>query len=144
MALDTSGEWWTGTDESDIDAYLVGYMGESHAIDEVVHATCVCGAKEFLVDADGEQGCVVRTCPDCGVEHAMCDSAEYLADSELDRGACVCGRDRLELAVGFVRRGDGSISWLAVGARCVHCGVLASPADWKIDYAPSGHLPTQV
>ena len=144
MAIDTTGEWWVGTGEDDIDTYLELLMADVHPISEVVHATCGCGSRVFTVSADADEGCVIRACSSCTKEHPVCDSGEYVEDSDLEGVVCQCGDERFELAVSFSRRDDGSIRWLAVGVRCVACGVLGSPADCKIDYSPSEHLTAQV
>ncbi|MBN2193608.1 MAG: hypothetical protein JW751_12395 [Polyangiaceae bacterium] len=46
--------------------------------------------------------------------------------------------------MGFSHHDDGSIKWVTVGTRCVACGILGVPAEWKIDYEPSDHLYGQV
>ena len=53
-------------------------------------------------------------------------------------------RKFFELVVGFSHRDDGTVKWITVGLRCVDCGILDSPVDWKIDYSPASHLYDQV
>jgi hypothetical protein len=44
--------------------------------------------------------------------------------------------------VGFARRPSQEIRWISIGLRCLACGTLGAYADWKIGYAPTGHLLT--
>jgi hypothetical protein len=76
----------------------------------------------------------------CGTAAFIGDSDEYWGDAEPEPVQCHCGGDAFELAVGFSFRADEEVRWITVGARCVACGALSSPVDWKIDYAPTDHL----
>jgi hypothetical protein len=140
MSIDDSGEHWIGTEAADIDEYLRAYTADSYPVDRIVHSTCTCGHTAFRMLVDADEGCVQRTCSSCGGSQLICDSAEYWDEAEPEEAVCPCGAEFFEVAVGFSHREDGSVKWITVGQRCVKCGVLGSPVDWKIDYAPTHHL----
>jgi hypothetical protein len=82
-----------------------------------------------------EQGAAVRVCAACGLEHPIGDSAEYLAEAELEQATCVCGKDVFEVVVG-VSLYDGSedVRWLYIGCRCPACGLTGCYGDWKNEF----------
>jgi hypothetical protein len=141
MAIDKSGKFWTGAGASDIDEYL-GALTASNApaTDRYVHAACVCGSAAFGLAVDNDEGCAQRTCTRCKTKHLICDSADSVADAELEPVTCPCGGKEFQICVGFAHRDDRSIKWVYIGHRCTRCGVLASSVDWKVDYAPAEHL----
>ena len=142
MAIDTSGEYWVGSESADIDEYLRSFTSDGYPADKFVHARCTCGAGQFalLAGADVAQ----RTCIACAAAHFICDSGEFWDEAEPEAVGCPCDGTTYEVAVGFSHRDDGSIKWITVGVRCVRCGILGAAADWKIDYEPSAHLYDQV
>ena len=144
MTIDTSGDFWKGSGAADIDEYLAAYTEDQYPADRFVHAKCTCGATGFRLEVDPDESTAKRICTSCGAEVLMLDSAEYWEESEPAVVECACGSDVHEVAVGFSHRDDGSIKWVTVGVRCISCGVLGSPADWKIDYDPTEHLYVQV
>lgn len=144
MAIDTSGDYWKGTDPSDIDEYLADYTREQYPADRCVHAKCACGADSFQLEVDPDESTAKRVCASCAAEALMLDAAEYWEDSAPAVVECACGSTIHEVAVGFSHREDGSVKWVTIGVRCVGCGILGSPADWKIDYDPTEHLYQQV
>jgi hypothetical protein len=144
MVLDTSGRWWRGTEFADLIAYLRALTADGYPVAEVRQAGCRCGGKVFRLLCDPDEGCAQRVCTRCG-EHAFIgDSAEYWADAEPEPVLCPCGSDEGEVGVGFSERGGGEVRWITIGHRCARCGVLGSPVEWKIDYAPTAHLRAQV
>jgi hypothetical protein len=138
--IDRSGRWWTGTGPEDLDEYLRSLTADGYPAERFEQARCVCGGTRFLLDVDADEGCARRTCTGCGAEHFLCDSGDFAEDADLRRGRCPCGEAECEVVAGFSHRGDGGIRWITVGRRCAVCGVLGSPVDWKIDYAPAEHL----
>lgn len=106
----------------------------------VLQSTCACRGSIFRLSADEDEGCAQRTCVACGAESFIGDSDEFWEDAEPEHVECECGADEFEVAVGFSFREDEEVRWLTVGARCTACGLMSSPADWKIDYAPTDHL----
>jgi hypothetical protein len=106
----------------------------------VLQSACTCRGTHFRLEADETEGCARRICVDCGAEAFIGDSEEYWNESEPESARCACGGDAFQVAVGFSFREDDEIQWLTLGTRCTRCGLLDSPADWKIDYAPTDHL----
>ena len=137
MAIDTSGEYWIGSEAADLDAYLRSYTEDAASADKIVHAACLCGRSTFALLADATQGCVQRTCTTCERSHLICDSADRWGAAHPAPVRCSCGHASYEVAVSFRHRDDGSVKWLTVGERCTHCGMLGSVANWKIDYEAS-------
>ena len=142
MAIDRSGQWWTGDSPSDLDEYLRAFSAENYPARTVVHAVCAsCASTEFSVALDDEEGCAVRTCASCSEAKALLDSDEYLDDATLEGAECPCGGSTFNLAVGFANYDDGDdVRWVYLALRCNNDGVLGCYADWKIDYSPSEHL----
>jgi len=141
MSIDTSGDWWKGTEATDIESYLVDFTAQQYPVDVVRVASCSCGGQLFRVEVDDEHGAAKRTCTSCGKDHFVCDSADYWKEAEPDECACPCGGEIMNLAVGFALYPDnGEVKWLYLGLRCTACGVLGCYADWKIAYEPSRQL----
>jgi hypothetical protein len=143
MTIDTSGRWWTGTEFSDVAEYLRALTAAGHPVSEVTQSKCRCGGTVFSLLRDDEEGCAQRVCRACGERAFIADSAEAWDEAQPTVAVCPCGGEHSEIGVGFSMRTDGEIEWVTVGQRCIRCGVLGSSVDWKIDYAPSGHLRTQ-
>jgi hypothetical protein len=152
MAIDTTGEWWTGTDAVDLAEYIGEFSGagRGYPAERVIPCVCGhCGGRRFRIAVDDEAGTACRTCVGCGGTAFIADSAEanaarYVDESEPEECACPCGGEEFEAAVGFALRGNGEVKWIYVGMRCVADGVLGVCADWKISYSPTGHLFGQV
>jgi hypothetical protein len=142
VAIDRSGTWWTGEGFDDLAEYLRELGVGGYAIDGVRECRCSeCGANVFALRADRTEGGARRTCRACGHKQFIADSDEYWEDCTPRTWKCVCGGKDANLAVGYsLRAGGGDVRWIAVGQRCVGCGVLGSYVDWKIDYGPSLHL----
>ncbi|MDN3354025.1 hypothetical protein [Actinomadura sp. DC4] len=143
MAIDTTGEWWSGETAGDIADYLEELAPGGYPVDEVVESRCAeCSGTVFSLELDPSSTCARRTCGGCGSVAYMLDSEEYWMDG--DDGpqtiACSCGATCFETSVGFNRREDREIRWVSIGLRCVQDGILGCCADWKIGYAPSLHL----
>lgn len=145
MAIDMSGEFWTGENADDLAEYLRRFSADGYPADVVVRAACAaCGSLRFRVALDDEEGAATRTCSDCSSVTAMLDSDEYLDDADLSDAECPCGGDTFDVTVGFAMRENAEVRWIYVGLRCLTDGVLGCYADWKIDYEPSRHLLEQV
>ena len=146
MAIDTSGEWWTGTSPDDLEEYLRAYADDSYQVHEFRLARCECGSLEFLLDSSDPDGVARRTCLKCQNEHFICDSGEFWNDAETERWACIdCESSTANIGVGFSLYEDrADIKWIYIGVRCAHCGVLGCCAGWKVGYGPSLQLMNQV
>lgn len=145
MAIDTTGEWWSGETADDIADYLGELAPGGYPVHRVVGSVCaVCAGTVFSIELDSSLVCARRTCADCGLTAYMLDSDEYWTDGDETEGTetvtCPCGADRFEAAVGFSLMEDQEIRWVSIGVRCVRDGVLGCCADWKIRYAPARHL----
>jgi hypothetical protein len=141
VAIDSSGEWWRGTQAADLEVYLGEIRAGGYSVARVVHATCAgCGGSTFRVLVDDEEGYVERQCTSCAARFAMPDSADPHDEADPGEAACPCRNETFEVAAGFAVRDDGDIRWTSIGLRCVGDGILGVYADWKIDYSPSAHL----
>ena len=151
MTIDTTGQWWIGSDRADIAEYL-SQIAE-YQVREYRAPVCPCSSETFQLDYDAEEGCARRRCTECKAEHFICDSAEYASEAHLTRLSCVeCGSERANVGFGFALREERRFvvfrvfsepKWIYVGVRCADCGVLGCVADWKIDYEPAAHLLNQ-
>ncbi len=139
--IDKSGEWWRGEGFDDVAEYLRAYTADSYPAERIAQSTCgSCRAMVFRLRVDQDEGCAERTCTSCGAVALIADSDEAVEDAELEAVICPCGGDALEVGVGFSLREAGEVKWITVGSRCVACGVLGSPVDWKVNYGPTDHL----
>jgi hypothetical protein len=145
MTIDTSGKWWKGSSSKDIASYLEALFEDSYPIHEHRLSVCECGSNEFSLHWIPDEGAARRTCAKCAKKHFICDSKENW-EGRPKKNKCVeCKSDIANIGVAFSLREDKSdVRWIYVGYRCANCGVLGSPADWKIDYGPSLGLMTQV
>jgi hypothetical protein len=143
MAIDMSGKCWTSDNPADIEGYLKLLKPEGYAIDLYRHCLCACGSIEFRLFAGKDEGVGQRECIKCRETFFICDGEEYAEDAELIEFPCPCGGLTKNVGVGFSMNDsepETVIRWISVGTRCVACGILASPLDWKIQYGPSVHL----
>lgn len=133
MTIDTSGEWWTGTECADIESYLRELEPGGYPVDRVIQAKCPCGATHFtlLVDADNELA--KTTCVRCGRDAFVADSGEHWDEAAPTSRACRCDHSECEVGLGLCIRESTWVRWMSLGVRCLHCGVLGSPLDWKSD-----------
>jgi hypothetical protein len=146
MVIDTSGEWWTGSEPNDIPEYLRALTQESYSADECRASRCKCGNETFRLDVDRNEGAARRTCSACGVEHFICDSEEYWKEADPESWQCIeCKGKHANICIGFsLYEGHRDIRWLYVGVRCIQCGVLGTFGDWKVGYGDSEQLMDKV
>ncbi|MGE0404996.1 MAG: hypothetical protein AB7O65_01760 [Candidatus Korobacteraceae bacterium] len=142
--IDTSGEWWIGSEPQDVKNFLEAYAPDGYKVHEFRLARCECGSLSFFLWADDDEGTAKRTCTVCGLSHFICDSEEFWDGSQPEELVCVCGSKSANVGVGFSLYEDGEVRWLYVGVRCTSCGVLGCFAGWKVAYAPSAQLVDQV
>jgi hypothetical protein len=143
MSIDTSGEWWKGSQPNDIKEYLEAYSSDGgYLTEEFALSKCSCDSIEFHLEADDDEGAAKRICTKCKSEHFICDSEEYWEDAEPEEWECIeCGSKITNIGVGFaLYPDDKEIKWIYVGVRCSKCGILGCFASWKVGYAPSRHL----
>jgi hypothetical protein len=141
MTIDTSGKWWKGSSFEDVTEYITLYMADSYPVKQVVQSICSCGNSTFTLKVDQEEGCAQRTCTVCNQSAFIGDSDEIREDAHPKKIRCPCKNTTFEIGVGFSFRDDEeNIKWVTLGHRCTRCGILASSADWEINYGPSLHL----
>jgi hypothetical protein len=143
MSIDTSGEWWVGTEPADLRAFLEAYAEEGYKVHQFRLSTCKCGSVEFQLQADDNEGVAQRRCARCMAEHFICDSGEFWGDAEPEKWRCVeCKSEECNIGVGFSQYEDlpTSIKWIYIGVRCVKCGILGCFAGWKVGQDEATHL----
>jgi hypothetical protein len=141
VTIDTSAEWWKGSEPTDLLEYL-GALEGIYPVDAFSLAKCSCGSMAFRLEFDKSEGVARRTCSRCSQTHFICDSEEYWSEAEPQTWQCVgCSSRDSNIGVGFsLYEPDGDVRWLYVGVRCADCGILGCYADWKVGYGPSNHL----
>jgi hypothetical protein len=145
VTIDKSGEFWRGTDATDLDEYLRHYAVDNYPLGSTVFARCAaCAGTEFTVVLDDSEGFASRQCTACPGMVMMLDSAEFADDADLGDAECPCGGDVFNVAVGFAFRDDGDVRWIYLGLRCTKDGTMGTYADWKIDYSPTSELLNRV
>lgn len=140
MTIDKSGKWWKGSSFEDVTEYIKLYMADSYPVKQVVQSICNCGNVTFTLKVDPEEGCAQRTCTACNKSTYIVDSDEIWMYARPEKVRCPCRNTVFEIGVGFSFRDDENINWVTIGHRCINCGILASSADWEINYGPSSHL----
>jgi hypothetical protein len=133
MAIDTSGKWWKGTEFADIAGYLRELQPGGYPVDDVIQAQCQCGSSRFTLDVDQDEELAQTTCTSCGHEAFVSDSGDHWSEASPRRLDCPSGHTEHELGLGRCIRDRAWVRWMSLGARCVSCGVLSSPLDWKSD-----------
>ncbi len=132
MTLERRGAEYFGESAADTRAYLREYGAHRYVVEHFAEPKCACGGIVFRLQLDDNVGVAVRTCTSCAATHAVGDSAEYLAEAELDECECPCGSDHFELTVGTALYQESSaVRWVYVGARCPRCSRVGCYGDWK-------------
>jgi hypothetical protein len=146
VAIDTTGEWWKGSEAADLVEYLKAATVEAYPVDEIRAVHCHCGCDTFQLEVDPLEGAARRTCTSCDSARMVCDSADSWEEAEPEEFECVgCRSRQANVYVGFsLYPEEDAIRWLYIGVRCNGCGILGVFGDWKIGYGPSLHLLDQV
>jgi hypothetical protein len=136
LVLEKRGDAWFGEHQADIKteiarySVLVGYVATHFADGE-----CACGSRLFELSLDEAEGAAVRVCAGCATEHAIGDSAEYLAHAQLEACECSCEARHMEITVGVSLHADSEdVRWIYLGCRCPRCGRVAVYGDWKNEF----------
>lgn len=138
--IDRSKKYWIGQDVEDIIEYINAYSENTIADTKVVNCA-ECGSNIFELRVDTDEGAIQIECSSCKTKKFLLDSEEIWDECEPEKGKCpICKSKNYNIAVGFVRRENGSVKWVYIGNRCTNCGTLGSYADWKIDYEPTDEL----
>lgn len=135
MALQRMAGHRTGENLDDLRSWLMTLEG-CPRISQTSFAICNNPVHEderptwFYVEGDPETGVARRRCLGCAQVHHILDSEAnwthppmYSCDN--------CGQSMFELAAGFHVE-VGEVDWLALGVRCVGCGVLAGLTDMAV------------
>ncbi len=156
MAMDDSGEWWTGSEASDIGPYLAEYTlcGGGYPANAFWPVVCTCGSAQFrLLRA---RSITQRTCAGCGQVRYISRSGdgggweEAAWEEKPEPCTCVgCGGDTVNVCLGLAdyarhpgcanRPGSplpDAVLWFYVGYRCVKCGILGCFNDGKVGRCP--------
>jgi hypothetical protein len=136
MALRKEGKYWYGESQLDIRLELRRYSHDnSYPAIHFADAVCSCGERVFHLNIAEDEGVAIRRCKQCGSEHPMGDSDEYLEEAEPEECECPCGNDTFEVTAGVaLYEGSEDVRWFYVGCRCPHCGLTACYGDWKNEY----------
>ena len=135
MALRKRDKYEYGDSQSDIREYLRDYSEENYPVAHFADAVCTCGAKHFKLQLDDNEGAAVRICSECGAEHAIGDSEDYLEGAELQECECPCGSSVFEITAGVALYDQSEdVRWIYLGCRCIRCGLTACYGDWKNEY----------
>jgi hypothetical protein len=88
----------------------------------------------FYVEADARDAVARRRCLSCGDAHDVLDSADHWTAPRM--WACAgCEQSIAEVVTGIHAEND-AVTWVAVGARCVNCGLIAGLTDFTPEPAP--------
>ena len=129
-----------GEDSDDLRNWLEGLTG-CPSVNVTVLARCANPVHEddaptwFYVEADAAHGLARRRCLACGVVHHLFDSEEHWTHPPMHMCA-TCGQAMFEIAYGLHVAGGATVSWLAVGVRCVGCGTLDGVTDMNLPDLP--------
>ena len=138
--IDTTKEYWTGSEPSDIIEYLRAYS-EDNALDVKPVQCRACGCKELRMVGDRDEGALQVVCTSCDAKKLLLDSAEYWKEVSHRTLKCpICKNKEHDIFVGFSRRDNGHVKWVYIGHRCTHCHVLGSAFDWEINYEPTNDM----
>jgi ribosomal protein L37AE/L43A len=85
----------------------------------------------FYVEADRTAGVARLRCLSCGRAHALFDSEERWTYPAV--WSCAnCGQSIAETAYGLHVDDGDTVTWVAMGVRCVNCGDLAGVSDFVV------------
>ena len=85
----------------------------------------------FYVEADRAEGVARMRCLSCGTTRSLLDSEDRWTYPPT--WSCrECSQSIAEVAFGMHLEDDDSVSWVAVGVRCVNCGDLSGVADFVV------------
>ena len=98
-------------------------------------AFCVCGESSFALHIDDNEGCAVRVCTQCGSDHFIGDSEDFVDEAELWQAVCTCRHEHFTVMVGVsLYEGSNDVRWLYLACRCRKCGLVGVYGDWKNEY----------
>lgn len=144
MTIDKRGRWWKGSGFADISEYLQALQPGGYTIDRVIEARCVCGSTLFYLNVDQNNELAQTVCASCGIVTFVADSDEFWAEAEPSPIDCPCRHKVFQIGLGLCERDNEWVRWGSLGIRCMRCGILSSPLDWKSDLALTNPKSTRV
>lgn len=146
MTIKKRGKFWYGDEQSDIRTELARYSKlNEYPVDHFADAVCVCGGRVFRIRVDDNEGAAIRTCVACLNEHTIGDSADFLANAELEQSGCCCNAEEFEVTVGVSLYPESEdVRWLYLGCRCPKCGLTGCYGDWKNEFQGYRQLLKQI
>ena len=136
MTLRTVAGRRVGETAEDLQAWLRQLDG-CPSISLTVLATCPSEqhadepASWFYVEADARESTARRRCLSCGRTGDVLDSAEHWNYPRM--WSCPgCGQSIAEVAAGLHLE-DSDVTWVALAARCVECGLIEGLTDFNVD-----------
>src|SRR4051794_831856 len=136
MALRKKGKYSYGDSQQDIRTLLAKYSDSNgYPIAHFTDVRCSCGNSTFRLFLDDVAAAALRVCIECGLQHAIGDSADYLGEAELGEAECPCGSSIFEVTAGVaLYEGSRDVKWLYLGCRCTQCSLVSCYGDWKNEY----------
>ncbi len=146
MAIDDSGEWWTGSEASDLQPYLTEYTAteEAYPATAFFPVSCPCGSERFQLVRAGS--ITQRTCPSCGQVCYICRDGDPIHWEEVaeqedpEPYTCMgCREDTANVCLGFAGYEESqvdAVKWFYVGVRCSGCGILGCFNSGKVGRGP--------
>lgn len=125
-----------GEDSDDLRNWLGGLAG-CPEVNVTVLATCRNPVHDgdsmtwFYVEADARHAVARRRCLACGDVHHVLDSEEHWNHPPM-HSCTTCGQSMFEVGYGLHVEGGSTVTWLAVGVRCVGCGMLDGVTDMNV------------
>jgi hypothetical protein len=149
MAIDSSGEWWTGSEPADIRDFLAAYTRLDGAYPSSMYRSirCPCGSDRFRLER--ARSIVRRTCPACRASSFTCRDSDHwdeaVAGDVAEPYACVeCSSPEANIMIGFALYDEApeidAVKWFYVGIRCAGCGVLGCFGDGKVGRGPAADV----
>jgi hypothetical protein len=127
-------------DFADLTRYVRLVTADTYPVEMIVQSVCPCGGTVFRLEGDPEAGCMRRACTECHTSAFICDSGDRWEPARPEPCVCLCEGKTFLVGVGYSFRADGDVMWITVGVCCARCGLVGTPADWKVDYTPTDHL----
>ncbi len=139
MATHKVADHKVGEDSDDLRHWLENLEGcPSVSVTRLAHCENPVHGEEpptwFYVEGDATEGLARRRCLSCGTVKHILDSEERWNHPPM-RSCGTCGQSMFELAAGF-HVVDGAVDWLALGVRCVGCGMLDGLTDMHANALP--------
>ena len=145
MALQTRMDHRTGEDSDDLCSWLLS-LPTPHELTEAVTLSCDrhgdTAPTWMYVEADPAVGVARRRCLSCAHSVHLLDSEPRWTFPQM--WSCSgCGHSIAEVAAGL-HLVDDTVTWVALGARCVECGRLGGLTDLVVGAVPRDEVLRQL